>query len=90
MVCVRRSLWERVTLREEFVGRLSLGSRLPQYLKGKEVIIAIHGGGGSVSSRTEGQVRELLVKHVLDDCDVYWRSCACSIYRTVLSHFAES
>lgn len=32
VVWVRRSSWERVTLRDEFVGRLSLGSRLPQYL----------------------------------------------------------
>ena len=32
VVWVRRSSWERVTLREELVGRLSLGSRLPQYL----------------------------------------------------------
>lgn len=32
VVWVRRSRWERVTDREEFVGRLSVGSRLPQYL----------------------------------------------------------
>lgn len=32
VVCVRRSSWESVTEREEFEGRLSLGSRLPQYL----------------------------------------------------------
>ncbi len=32
MVCVRRSLWERVTLREELVGRFRVGLRLPQYL----------------------------------------------------------
>jgi len=32
VVCVRRSDWARVTEREELVGRLSLGSRLPQYL----------------------------------------------------------
>jgi hypothetical protein len=32
VVWVRRSSWERVTLREELVGRLSLASRLPQYL----------------------------------------------------------
>jgi len=31
-VSVRRSDWERVTEREELVGRLSLVSRLPQYL----------------------------------------------------------
>lgn len=32
VVCVRRSFWERVTDMEEFVGRFSFGSRLPQYL----------------------------------------------------------
>ena len=32
VVWVRRSVWERVTEREELVGRLSEGSRLPQYL----------------------------------------------------------
>lgn len=32
VVWVRRSDWARVTLREELVGRLSLGSRFPQYL----------------------------------------------------------
>lgn len=32
VVWVRRSDWERVTEREELVGRLSEGSRLPQYL----------------------------------------------------------
>lgn len=34
VVRVRRSDWERVTERELLVGRLSLGSRLPQYLGG--------------------------------------------------------
>lgn len=32
MVWVRRSAWERVTERDELVGRLSVGSRFPQYL----------------------------------------------------------
>lgn len=32
VVWVRRSAWSRVTDREEFVGRFSLESRLPQYL----------------------------------------------------------
>ena len=32
VVWVLRSDWERVTEREELVGRFSLGSRLPQYL----------------------------------------------------------
>lgn len=33
VVCVRRSAWERVTEREELVGRFSAGSRFPQYLE---------------------------------------------------------
>lgn len=32
VVWVRRSDWARVTDSDELVGRLSLGSRLPQYL----------------------------------------------------------
>lgn len=32
VVWARRECWERVTLREEFVGKLSLVSRFPQYL----------------------------------------------------------
>ena len=32
VVCVLRDFWESVTLREEFVGRLSLTTRFPQYL----------------------------------------------------------
>lgn len=32
VVWVLRSAWERVTEREELVGRLSFVSRLPQYL----------------------------------------------------------
>ncbi len=32
VVSVRRSRWESVTEREEFVGRLRVGSRFPQYL----------------------------------------------------------
>ncbi len=32
MVCVRRSDCERVTEREELVGRFSVALRLPQYL----------------------------------------------------------
>lgn len=34
VVWVRRSDWERVTEREELVGRLRVASRLPQYLEG--------------------------------------------------------
>jgi len=33
VVCVLRSACERVTEREEFVGRFSLESRFPQYLQ---------------------------------------------------------
>lgn len=33
VVYVRRSFWERVTEIEELVGRLSFGSRFPQYLE---------------------------------------------------------
>jgi hypothetical protein len=33
VVWVRRSSCERVTESEEFVGKLSFGSRLPQYLR---------------------------------------------------------
>jgi hypothetical protein len=40
---VRRSACERVTLRELLVGRLSFGSRLPQYL---ERVIMISTGYG--------------------------------------------
>lgn len=32
MVWVRRSAWERVTERDELVGRFRVGSRFPQYL----------------------------------------------------------
>lgn len=32
VVWARRECWERVTLREELVGRFSFESRLPQYL----------------------------------------------------------
>lgn len=39
VVCVRRSDCARVTDREEFVGRFSFGSRLPQYLQKASVSI---------------------------------------------------
>ena len=41
-----RSAWERVTEREEFVGRFSLGSRLPQYLLVVVVSEVVQGGPG--------------------------------------------
>ena len=34
VVCVRRSDWSRLTERDELVGKLSFGSRFPQYLEG--------------------------------------------------------
>jgi len=40
VVWVQRSAWERVTEREELVGRFSLGSRLPQYLDRSVVAVA--------------------------------------------------
>lgn len=43
VVCVRRSDWARVTERDELVGRLSLGSRFPQYLDSH---FMAHCGGG--------------------------------------------
>lgn len=33
VVCVRRSDWARLTDRDELVGKLSFGSRFPQYLE---------------------------------------------------------
>lgn len=49
MVWVRRSDWERVTEREELVGRFREGSRLPQYLgsycQSCTVIVEAPGGG---------------------------------------------
>lgn len=38
---VLRSAWARVTLRDEFVGRLSLVSRFPQYLSCISVRVGI-------------------------------------------------
>jgi hypothetical protein len=43
VVCVRKSAWERVTETEELVGRLSLGSRFPQYL---DLLVFGRCGGG--------------------------------------------
>jgi hypothetical protein len=39
VVWVRRSDWESVTLRDEFVGRLSFASRFPQYLESISIYI---------------------------------------------------
>lgn len=64
MVWVRRSDWERVTEREELVGRLREGSRLPQYLEFfcQMVVDGCEGGG-----------------RLLDHSDVYWSGRACSV-----------
>lgn len=67
VVRVRRSDWERVTERELLVGRLSLGSRLPQYLSGWCQLRSQGGGGG----RGGG---------VLDDGNVDGRSRAGAVY----------
>ena len=63
VVCVRRSAWASVTEREEFVGRLSFGSRLPQYLEEVKCKSGIH------------HECERMGK-VLDDSDVHWGSRA--------------
>lgn len=44
VVWVWRSAWERVTLRDEFVGRFSLASRFPQYLLYISIRIRIEEG----------------------------------------------
>ena len=50
MVWVRRSDWERVTEREELVGRFREASRLPQYLhsycQSCRIIVEAPGEGG--------------------------------------------
>lgn len=49
VVWVRRSDWERVTEREELVGRLRVGSRLPQYLESfSQKVLSNCGGRGGV------------------------------------------
>jgi hypothetical protein len=52
VVRVRRSDWERVTEREELVGRLSLGSRFPQYLY---TFSEVFRGGSNEIFRCEGK-----------------------------------
>ena len=70
---MRRSSWERVTEREELVGRLSAVSRLPQYLDEETSAkdSALIGGTGFMS--------------LLYDGNVHWSVAACSI-DPVLSH----
>jgi len=66
VVCVRRSAWFRVTEMDEFVGRLSLESRLPQYL-------------GCVSYLDGGAVSLGEWAYLLDDGDVHRRCGAGAI-----------
>ena len=47
VVCVRKSAWERVTETEELVGRLSFGSRFPQYLV-LSILFEVWGKGGVI------------------------------------------
>lgn len=68
VVCVRKSSWERVTEMEEFVGRLSFGSRFPQYLNLSAVSFVeghkeflLHDCDVDWSSRTD--LVDLLVHH---------------------------
>lgn len=77
VVWVRRSDWERVTEREELVGRLRAGSRFPQYLK-----LVNRVQRHWVDGR-DGEGRGLL-----DDCDVYW-SCRTRSIDLSLAHIAK-
>lgn len=52
---VRRSAWERVTERDELVGRLRVGSRFPQYLICQR---SMPGRRGGVVGRVDGGVEK--------------------------------
>ena len=56
VVCVRRSSCERVTDKEEFVGRLRALSRLPQYLRFKDWLSQRRGGERGESELDNGNV----------------------------------
>ena len=71
MVWVRKDFWERVTERDELVGRFSTVSRLPQYLVSKIVDISIHGFNRAARP---GMWKGLA--YLLDDSDVDRRSRA--------------
>lgn len=73
---VRRSDWDRVTDREELVGRLSVGSRFPQYLNGEFLL------GGEKRREGIGGAMDRL----LDDGNVHG-SCGASAIDLCLSHF---
>jgi hypothetical protein len=68
VVWVRRSAWERVTEREELVGKLRAGSRLPQYLC-----------GGRLAAGLEVKRESGVEWGVLDNGNVYRRSGAGSV-----------
>ena len=75
VVWVRRSDWERVIEKEEFVGRFRLGSRFPQYLSVSMVRL--------MWGRLKGSRED-----VLDDCYVHWGCCTSSI-DLVLFHCSD-
>lgn len=61
MVWVRRSAWERVTERDELVGRLRVGSRFPQYLicqdQCREGRVGV-GVGGGMGGKTKSTLND--------------------------------
>ena len=74
---VRREDWERVTLREELVGRFRLGSRLPQYLS-DGFFWSVMGVFGGWMLRKRGRA--------LYDCYVYGSGGAGAVDLLVRSH----
>lgn len=68
VVCVRRSSCERVTERDELVGRFSLVSRLPQYLRS----LSQHGCANGCLC--------IVVLVILDHGDVDWSVRARAVY----------
>lgn len=61
---------------EELVGRLSLGSRLPQYLMSVSILFCAWGGG---NWKGGGGVGGVVFGDALDDCDVDWCCRACLV-----------
>lgn len=70
MVWVRRSAWERVTERDELVGRLRVGSRFPQYLI---LLRSVPGGGREQGIDRKGK------QSTLNDSDVDRGCCTGTI-----------
>ena len=89
VVWVRKSDWERVTEREEFVGRFSFGSRLPQYLS---IVIDTHQQVSKVSilqGNITAMPKWVAVSDVLDDSDIH-RSCSAgTVHVVIASHCAR-